>query len=367
MKMANAPIEVVYDEAIRMSAGRRRHLLLGNGFSIAARQHFHYDDLRLAADDVHGAGAVFAGHEDANFEEVMAGLLNSLSSALDTGEGAERIEKQIDDLRRLLLGTVAIVHPDSSFAMRAKELRSCADFLVPFIGRAAVPHGIVFTVNYDLLLYWTAIQFARRAGGPLSFYDGFEGDFWLPERMKNANLSVVYLHGSLHIFERHRRITRIRYQNGPVPRNLLSQVREALANNEDPVFVAEGTGDRKADRIAANAYLAAAQRKFYFACRDPRDSLFTVGHSLSKHDTHLTNLIGRGRIGRVFIGAFGGLNSSDGKRASELAADWEAMRASEPKYMPLEVFVFDSKQCRIWSRFDDEEPHELDLPFTEDR
>lgn len=365
--MINAPIDVDYDEAIRMSAGWRRHLLLGNGFSIAARQRFHYDELRLAADAAQGAGAVLSGHEDANFEEIMAALLRSLSSALDTGVGAELIEKQIADLRQLLVGTVAVVHPDSSFAMRANELRSCADFLVPYIGRAAIPHGIVFTVNYDLLLYWTAIQFARKSGGPLSFYDGFEGDFWLPDRMKNTSLSVVYLHGSLHMFERDRRITRIRYQNGPVPRNLLSQIREALANGDAPVFVAEGTGDRKADRIAANAYLAAAQRKFYFACRDARDSLFTVGHSLSKQDTHLTNMIGSGRIGRVFIGAFGGLNSSDGRRASELASEWQAMRSSEPKYMPLEVFVFDSQQCRIWSRFDDIEPNEPDAPFTAHR
>lgn len=343
--------EIEYHDALARTVGRRRHLLLGNGFSISARTQFRYDALRSAADQFEYAKGIFDGHEGANFEELMASLLRGLEAAYreDEDETTQLIEERLDGLRRLLADTVTLVHPASSFSMRREELQNCANFLAPYIGRATVPHGIVFTVNYDLLLYWTVVTFgARQPGRQLEFHDAFQGDVWLAERMRNADLSIVFLHGGIHIFDDGGRIVRVRYQHGPAPRNLITQIRERLSAEDLPVFVAEGSAERKLQHIQANPYLREAFRKFRFACKDARDSLFTVGHSLSLQDSHLTDLIGRGTIGRVFVGAYGGRDSADGRRAVEVARQWHQMRGAAPKFAALEVFVFDSRACGIW-------------------
>ena len=345
-------LEIGYRDALARTAGRRRNLLLGNGFSIAARTQFRYEALRSAADQIDYARGILGGHEGTNIEDLMASLLDALETAYerDKIDDAHSIEQQLAGLRRLLVDTVTLVHPGSSYAMRHAELESCAAFLAPYIGRATVPPGIVFTVNYDLLLYWTVVTFgARGPGRKLQFNDAFQGKSWLPERMGNANLSVVFLHGSLHIFDAEGRILRVRYEHGSAPKNLITQIRERLAAKDLPVFVAEGNAERKLRHINANPYLREALAKFRFACRDPRDSLFTVGHSLSPQDGHLMDLVGRGTIGRVFVGAYGGRDSTDGRRAVELACQWREMRESARRPAPLEVCIFNSQECEIWT------------------
>jgi hypothetical protein len=338
-----------FREALWCTAGRKRHLLLGNGFSVSARDQFGYEHLQAAVSNHGDPLDIFKQLGTANFEKAIASLSENLAVAkfeCDL-EKEDSIREQIRKLKNYLVETVAGVHPGSGFSMTSREYLSCCNFLTPFIGRSIIPRGIVFTTNYDLLLYWVVVKhLAKHSRGQLKFYDGFEGANWKSDRMINENISVVYLHGSLHIFEIGSNIYRVVYQHSPIPRNIISQIRAKVYGGYLPLFVSGGDGDDKIERINKSLYLSAALSRFRFACRETESSLFTVGHSLSEQDKHLMDLIGRGRVRKVFIGAYKGLDSEAGRWAGEMAQRWRKQRSSA---FPLEVYVFDSRECAIWT------------------
>ncbi len=252
-------------------------------------------------------------------------------------------------LKRYLISAVAQVHPKSGFSLAIAESQSCCRFLEPFIGRKIVPHGIVFTTNYDLMLYWVLIQnMVVHSKGRLVFEDGFAGETWRPNGFQNVNLSVVFLHGSIHIFENGGVARRVQYSGDHGHARLLDQIQRRIAADELPLFVSEGSGYAKADRMQRSAYLGAALTKFENTCKYADHVLFTVGHSLSDQDTHLMKRIGGGKIGSVYLGAFGGLNSPDGEMAQKRAEEWQAARDEAGQRWPIHVYIFDSSECRIW-------------------
>ena len=339
-----------YAEAIERTDGCRRHLLLGNGFSIAARRQFDYAPLLKSVTDLSDAtAAIFRDHDTSNFEVVMERLVRAGEIARTDGDDAalEAALDQIEELKLHLISTIAHIHPTSGFSVSVDESDSCRDFLKPFIGRNVIPHGIVFTTNYDLLLYWTVVKhLASHSSGTLAFDDGFFGSKWKPKDMGNVKVSVVYLHGSLHIFEDDNGVSRVVWsENG----NIITQVRERLDAGRMPIFVSEGTPEAKSARIRRSAYLTEALNKFGFACKYKDAVLFTVGHSLVEQDDHIFRLVGSGTVKAVYLGAYGGLHSEDGELALRRAAQLKRARANHPKW-PLEVFLFDSRECEIWSK-----------------
>jgi hypothetical protein len=56
--------------------------------------------------------------------------------------------------------------------------------------------GVVFTANYDLLLYWVVV----RHSAALGCHDGFDQEGYWSGTPSGAQ--VFYLHGGLHLFER---------------------------------------------------------------------------------------------------------------------------------------------------------------------
>jgi len=341
-----------YRQALHETRKTRRHLLLGNGFSMAYdRNLFSYENLAAAGGEPDQTVRDLLSEKAGDIEAAIIVLLQRRGFAVDEGEleKAEALALQIGELKEHLIRAVTAVHPGSAFDVEVDRKAQCCNFLKPYIGRSAIPHGIVFTTNYDLLLYWTLVAHAIfRSRGDVLCWDGFKGEDWVPKVMQHVNMSAVYLHGALHLHNHGNGIKRIMYQMGAVNLNLITQIRMRLDQNEFPIFVAEGDSSTKLRRISGNPYLSAAFDKFKFACKEGDSALFVIGHRLAKQDEHLSDQIGKGRIGTVYFGAYGGAGSEDARNAEKLAARWAGQRADTPWKAPLTVKVFDSRECEIW-------------------
>lgn len=342
--------EVSFEKALRDTRTRRKHLLLGNGFSMAFdRELFSWTSLASAAGEPPDSLRDLLGRKSHDIEAVLVTLSNKHKAALlasDRLKGAE-ISRDVEALKEHLIRGVTAVH-DSSSLPSTDHKRKCSEFLKPFIGRAAVPQGLVFTTNYDLLLYWTLVQhMKKRSHGDLRLEDGFIGEEWLPERMGNVEMSVVYLHGALHLYSQDGRVRRRVYQNGPVPMRLAAQVRARIEQGQFPLFVSEGSKSAKLGKIARNPYLTAALNKFRAACEQEHSALFVLGHRMATQDEHLSDIIATRKIRRVFFGAYGGVESDDGEHVAQLAARWNRVRTHNC-LPPVAVSVFDSAKCTVW-------------------
>jgi hypothetical protein len=115
---------------------QRRHVLLGNGFSIGLEPKLAYKSLygEAIADDL-PLGDLFnrLGVTDGNFETAI--------SRATTETDRQRI-------REGLLSAIRKVHPST----RPAILGNCGAFLQNFVGTDRPDRGKIFTTNYDLLV-----------------------------------------------------------------------------------------------------------------------------------------------------------------------------------------------------------------------
>ncbi|MEO8198035.1 MAG: DUF4917 family protein [Thermoanaerobaculia bacterium] len=154
---------MTFKEAIEASADYpRRHLLLGNGFSIACRPNiFRYDRLFEQADFSalsETAKAAFVALGTTDFERVIRALGDSTVVAALYGvtkEGADAMRRDSTALKELLVQAIARNHSESPADIEEKEYASCQRFLAEF--------STTYTFNYDLLLYWTHMHRVDRA------------------------------------------------------------------------------------------------------------------------------------------------------------------------------------------------------------
>lgn len=315
---------IPYEEALRRTASQRRHLLLGNGFSIIAHPRFRYDDLADEAMKLNpNLKAAFAAAGTKNFEVALQALQGQ--------------PEQLRAVRTGLLKAITKVHPYRIDMIDDAEYEACADFLEPFVGlNREELRGWIFTTNYDLLLYWALVKGAARLDCQDGFFDGGQ---W--EAVRLAASSVFYLHGALHIFSE--RITPRYVEHRKLLWRpsfpLVRQVRRRLEQGAYPVFISEASPRDKLRRLRHSEYLNAVRRRFAKACREEGAALFTVGHSLAEEDDHIVSQIGGGKITNVYVGVF---SDWDRERADKLAREWRSAR-------PVEVFTFNTSECSIWT------------------
>ncbi len=333
-----------FAEALAAANPRNRpHLLLGNGFSRALRDDiFAYDALFDRADF---AGLSTEARQSfdvlgtRDFEAVMRTLRSAaaLLSIYEPGNPAraQRLRTDADALRDLLVRTIASNHPDRPGEIAPEAYAACRRFLANF--------DHIYTLNYDLLLYWALMQ--NELEPDIAFDDGFrtpdEGpeDYVTWDVEKTDRQNVFYLHGALHIFDAGVEIQKYTWINTGVP--LIDQIREALGRNFYPLFVAEGESNGKLARIRHSDFLARAYRSF----AKIGGSLFIYGHSMAPNDEHIVRLIGKGRLRQLFIGLYGDPESPDNRRIRTRGG---ALAASRGRSRPLEVVFFDAGSVRVW-------------------
>jgi hypothetical protein len=286
--------KITFDEALQDSSNfTKRHLIIGNGFSIAARPSiFTYGSLfkQSGIEDDPRLSSVFAALGTTDFEVAIRSLEQSSELVPiylpDYEDVQEKMKLDAAKIKDILIETVAENHPDCTFDMMNAELQSCKVFLSNFIGGAS--SGIVFTVNYDLLLYWALMHTSEEEKrSSLRVDDGFgnadddpSADYvvWHGETRAHTP-SVYYLHGALHLFDFRGKLQKFTWVR--TGERLKDQARSEMDNGKYPLFVSEGTSDQKFDRIRHNAYLYQGLKTLYANANQGRHCFFIHGHSLA--------------------------------------------------------------------------------------
>lgn len=336
----------------------KRHLLLGNGFSIACRSDiFHYGSLYDQANfsDAPEIEAVFDALGSKDFEAVIR-TLESAATILpayvaDGGAAPAKMVEHAEMLKEILVQTIAGNHPHIPSDIPDEKFRACRYFLSYFLsGQKA---GCVFTLNYDLLLYWTLMQ----EGGPLeepielAKSDGFgndedepDADYVVWQGETNAHgANVMFLHGALHLFDSGKDLLKYTWVRKGVP--LIDQARAALAANQFPLFVAEGTSAKKKDKIRHNAYLYQGLKQLTSNVTQGKHCWFIFGHSLAANDDHILTRIGRGKFKKLYVGIYG--DPLDAWNEQIIArARWLAGLRHER--WPLEIEFYQAESAQVW-------------------
>jgi len=322
----------------------RRHVLLGNGFSIAWRpdtflygrllDEANFDGLTIDADAIFG----LCGTSD--FERVIR-LLRSSAEVLGVYDStdpafADRLHADADCVKEALAQVLTRRHPDRVDSVTPAEYASARRFLEPF--------DHIFTVSYDLLLYWTLLQ--DEIDPPVRNDDGFrtdpndpDADWVIWDLFSAPTQTTYYLHGGLHLFDAGAELRKLTYKRTGIP--LVEQIRAAMDDGLYPRVVTEGTSEEKLAAIQHSAYLHRGLRSLA-TCGG---ALFVHGHSLDDNDAHILRAITKGKYRALYVSLHGdptaAANLAIQRRAHALADDRDDRK-------PLSVAFYDADSASVW-------------------
>ena len=158
------PKILTFGEAIADSEQySKRHLILGNGFSIGCRPDiFHYASLFDRTDFTNDPELrqLFEALKTHDFEIAIKGLENCAKIApiylSDRDDITKKILAHAQELKSLLVETIANNHPAKPGDISDEMYWACRKFLRHFLSEGK--SGQVYTLNYDLLLYWALMH-----------------------------------------------------------------------------------------------------------------------------------------------------------------------------------------------------------------
>lgn len=334
----------------------KRHLILGNGFSISCRADiFHYGSLFGQANFGNSPEIplIFQVLNTQDFEIAIRALENA-AKILPTYSpcGAETVEKMKEHatiLKEILIQTIAGNHPNFPAEIPDEKFWACRRFLAHFLAT----DGQVFTLNYDLLLYWTLMHEDMPFAEPIALRknDGFGNDeddpnaeyvVWQGE-VGAHDARVHFLHGALHLFDSGAELKKYTWIRSGIP--LIEQIRAAIGENAYPLFVAEGTSVQKKSKIRHNAYLYQGFKQLTANVEQKRHCFFIFGHSLAENDDHILNRLARGKFAKLYVGIYGDPNSAENQQIMARAQQVAAQRSDRN---PLEVAFYDAASANVW-------------------
>lgn len=337
---------MTFAQAIEDAGTGKRHILLGNGFSRACRNDlFAYDALFTKAQTelTKSTKEAFRVLGTTDFESVMRALKVAAKLAEIYAPTNKKLAKKLrtdaEKLRDILAQVIANNHPERPNSIMDAEFAACRKFLRNF--------ERVYTVNYDLLLYW-ALMHDRDEGAPIVCDDGFRQPEEGPQEYVEWDTSgahsqnIFYLHGALHIFDAGAEIQKYTWCNTGIA--LVEQIRAALADDKYPIFVAEGESASKLERIQHSAFLSHAYRSFARI----GGNLFIYGLSLAENDEHILRLIERGTMTAVYVGIYGDPASKGNRRIMARTQVMADARKESGRRNGLKVHFFEAKSASVW-------------------
>jgi hypothetical protein len=317
------PEVITFNEAINATDGKDRSLLLGNGFS---NKYFSYGSLLAASGIADGSAlrSVFGALKTVDFERVVRALEDA--SVVEAAYGHEVRAKELGDdaqkARQALVQAVNATHPAHREEL---DYKSSAAFLRNFTA--------VFSLNYDLLLYWTMLEETKLGDG---FGLGMQvGRFRGPFR-EDAHCSVYNVHGGLHLFaDGDGDIIKAVHTGDGV----IATITDTIERKKRlPVYVAEGTSRQKMQKIEAVAYL----RHCYAKLRDNAAALFVYGHSADENDAHIYRAIFESGAKHVYFAIY----KPDNEKLKALDGQMAKYQKTWGKDTQYEFY--DSESAKVW-------------------
>lgn len=266
-----------------------RLLLLGNGFSIAYnKDRFSFTSLLQRAVEKNVIKEneeiyqVFEKIDTKDFELIIKILEDSskvLSIYDNQNSHIQKISHDSIQLKKFLVDVITNNHPEKSTVISDNAYKNTMDFLKDY--------GVIYTLNYDLLLYWTLMKHKDNPEYE-KYTDGFTRDSEEEEechfRTRDSDKKIHYLHGCLCFFDNHTTINKKIYKE---EQPLKEQILQSLENNFYPIFVSEGNSNQKLTKILHNIYLNSCYRSL----QSKGKLLIIYGTYLKQNDTHIQDAI----------------------------------------------------------------------------
>lgn len=350
MKIDTLPTYQDVCDYLDKQKNRPKHLLLGNGFSMAyGSDIFSYNALYSFIENLDNEvlSKLFNIVNTKNFELVMQQVDNFIQMAEAFSEDKSFIQKLKDanqELQESLINAIKKLHPEHVFEVPPEKSESCYKFLSDFLDK----DGKVFSTNYDLLLYWVLMRnaskkandgFGKELENEEELKKGADAEFsellWGPNKLGQ---SVFYVHGALHLFDTGINIIKETYTSGEY---LLKNVQKRLDSKHYPIFVTAGNGEEKLNHIVHNKYLTACYDKL----SDITGSLVVFGFNFGEYDAHIIDAINRaakfrkddkrdGKLFSLYIGVY----SDD---------DLEHIESIKDKFR-CKVEYYNARTANIW-------------------
>jgi hypothetical protein len=345
-------VEVVsFESAMKaLSGAKKRHLLLGNGFSIALKPDiFTYGSLYENADfsAAPHVKKLFQALGTQDFEVVIKHLQDAARVVEVYRPSAKTLARRLRNdaaaIKDALVAAIAKRHPDRPYDITTEQYAACRAFLGRF--------DHLFTLNYDVLLYWALMQ-DEVDSRVIQHDDGFRhpeddpSQPWVSWQQGNS-ATVSYLHGALHLFDAGSEITKYTWSKTDKP--IVEQIRASLDKEKYPLFVAEGKSKTKLERIMHSGYLHKALRSFEACCAPLSNAVVVFGHSLAANDQHVLRCIAKGACSDLAVSLFGDPNSEGNREAIANARALQAQRGPGKGRRPhLRLTFYDAASARVW-------------------
>lgn len=342
---------LTYKQVIQKMGNGRFHLLLGNGFSIACNPIYQYGRLYDFAKEngltEHVLG-VFDYLGTNNFEGVMRLLEDGAWLAKYYGlranpKNKSSMTKDLESVKRALIVALTKTHLQIPNEVGEDRLKQCAEFLKPY-------HNI-FTVNYDLLLYWVAMSETEllRRDGFRDSEDDPEAKYCVFSEHIGGDKGIFFIHGALHLYVEGGEVRKHTWSKTGV--RLIDRIEEGLSRGEYPLFVAEGIAEKKKIQIQADSYLSYCLGKL----QRINNSLIIFGLSLGETDQHILDAISHNcGLSEVYVGIHGDPKSTANKDIQRKCLGLESIRKTIISHnkggRELKVYFYNSATAPIWER-----------------
>ena len=254
-------------------------------------------------------------------------------------------------LKEILLTTIAHNHPNIPGDIPDAKFWACRRFLAHFL--CSPNDGQVYTLNYDLLLYWTLMHEDIPFGDPIELVtsDGFgnneddpHADYVVWQGETGAHSAKVhFLHGALHLFDAGNELQKFTWAR--TNERLIDQARVAINANKFPLFVAEGSSAQKKTKIRHNAYLYQGYKQLTANAQQGQHCFFLHGHSLAGNDDHMLRRLGTGRFKKLYVSLFGPAEAPANAAIIAKANRIASLRAGR---YPMELSFYDATSAKIW-------------------
>jgi hypothetical protein len=289
-----------YHEVIKYLDKQKRpkHLLLGNGFSMAYDSKiFSYNALSTFIEKTNNPllQKLFSTIKTRNFEQIMQQLDNFsvIAEAFNADKRfVDKIKIASSTLKSGLIEAVKELHPEHVFIVPEEKSKKCSMFLEEYLSKG----GKIFSTNYDLLLYWVLMR-----NNSKNATDGFGRDlentneYINEEDLEFSELrwgkykddqTIFYLHGALPIFDTGINIVKEEYDT---QNYLLEKINSRMENKEYPIFVTAGNAKEKLNHIMHNKYLSFCYDEFSAL----QGSLIILGFNFGNYDLHIIDAINK--------------------------------------------------------------------------
>lgn len=252
-----------------------------------------------------------------------------------------KLRNEVRFLQEQLIVAVTKSHPDSFNKEIPSEAREIVKNKVDSCRRFLLRFDNVFSLNYDLLLYWVR-NFDSDPLGQDSFTK-VSNDLMFDKknpRQKTGDpkkdAMYYFPHGALFLLRKE--ITAIK-TCGSTTKPILAKVEESIRIGVFPMCISEGTGKQKHDAICTNEYLRFAYDKI----KSSEGTIFTFGCSfLDGKDDHIIEAMFSSNAKAIVVGGY----NLAGQEFYRLSHTFQKIRDKLNKN--VDVVIADTSDTQIW-------------------